>query len=147
MYDPAMVKTIMIVDNSASICQALGAALRGVGYSVIEAINGQGAINKLAEQKVSLIISDLDMPVMGGIEFENKVKMMKLYCVTPIIILTTESEETQEVQRSGCGRQSLDRQTLQNRAIARRSATPVLKPTQIQILRLTSAPPALCTKP
>ena len=103
MYSSAIAKTIMIVDNSADIRLALGAALRGDGYKVIEAINGQDAINKLGGQKVSLIISDLIMPIMGGIAFVNNVKMMTACCATPIIILTTESDETKKCEGQAAG--------------------------------------------
>ena len=88
-----MAKTIMIVDDSASIRTVVGIALRGEGYTVIEAINGQDAIDKLTGQKVNLIISDVNMPGMDGITFLKEVKQHATYKFTPVIMLTTESDE------------------------------------------------------
>ena len=98
-----MAKTIMIVDDSASIRTVVGIALRGEGYSVIEAINGQDAINKLTGQKVNLIISDVNMPIMDGITFVKNVKTMAAYRFTPIIMLTTESDESKKREGQAAG--------------------------------------------
>ena len=98
-----MAKTIMIVDDSASIRTVVGIALRGEGYTVIEAINGQDAINKLTGQKVNLIISDVNMPIMDGITFVKNVKTMAAYRFTPIIMLTTESDESKNREGQAAG--------------------------------------------
>ena len=98
-----MAKTIMIVDDSASIRTVVGIALRGEGYAVIEAINGQDAINKLTGQKVNLIISDVNMPIMDGITFVKHVKQMAAYRFTPIIMLTTESDESKKREGQAAG--------------------------------------------
>ena len=98
-----MAKTIMIVDDSASIRTVVGIALRGEGYTVIEAINGQDAINKLTGQKVNLIISDVNMPIMDGITFVKQVKTMAAYRFTPIIMLTTESDESKKREGQAAG--------------------------------------------
>lgn len=98
-----MAKTIMIVDDSASIRTVVGIALRGEGYAVIEAINGQDAINKLTGQKVNLIISDVNMPIMDGITFVKHVKQMAAYKFTPIIMLTTESDESKKREGQAAG--------------------------------------------
>jgi two-component system chemotaxis response regulator CheY len=98
-----MAKTIMIVDDSASIRTVVGIALRGEGYTVIEAINGQDAINKLTGQKVNLIISDVNMPIMDGITFVKNVKTMAAYRFTPIIMLTTESDESKKREGQAAG--------------------------------------------
>ncbi len=98
-----MAKTIMIVDDSASIRTVVGIALRGEGYTVIEAINGQDAIDKLTGQKVNLIISDVNMPIMDGITFVKNVKTMSAYRFTPIIMLTTESDESKKREGQAAG--------------------------------------------
>ena len=98
-----MAKTIMIVDDSASIRTVVGIALRGEGYAVIEAKDGQDAINKLTGQKVNLIISDVNMPVMDGITFVKHVKQMAAYKFTPIIMLTTESDESKKREGQAAG--------------------------------------------
>ena len=98
-----MAKTIMIVDDSASIRTVVGIALRGEGYTVIEAKDGQDAINKLTGQKVYLIISDVNMPIMDGITFVKHVKQMAAYKFTPIIMLTTESDESKKREGQAAG--------------------------------------------
>ena len=68
-----MAKTIMIVDDSASLRQVVGIALRGAGYDVLEASDGKDALGKLKGQKVHLMISDVNMPNMDGISFVKAV--------------------------------------------------------------------------
>jgi two-component system chemotaxis response regulator CheY len=94
-----MAKTIMIVDDSASVRQLLVYVLKGAGYDVIESVDGQDAVSKLTGQKIHLIISDINMPNMDGISFVKQVKQMPSYKFTPIIMLTTESKE--ERKREG----------------------------------------------
>lgn len=86
-----MSKTILIVDDSASIRQVVGIALKGAGYNVIEASNGQDALGKMTGDKIHLIISDVNMPVMDGITFLKEVKKHPRYKFTPVIMLTTEA--------------------------------------------------------
>jgi two-component system chemotaxis response regulator CheY len=86
-----MAKKILIVDDSASIRQVAGIALRGAGYEVVEGINGQDGLKKLDGSKIHLIISDVNMPLMDGITFVKQVKANPSYKFTPVIMLTTES--------------------------------------------------------
>ena len=94
-----MAKTIMIVDDSASLRQVVGITLRGAGYDVLEGDNGQTALSQLKGQRVHLIISDVNMPQMDGITFVKAVKQMPAYKFTPIVMLTTESAD--EKKRAG----------------------------------------------
>lgn len=87
-----MAKTIMIVDDSASLRQVVKIALSGAGYDVIEAADGRDALNKLDGRKVHLIISDVNMPNMDGITFVRALKQVAAYQFTPVVMLTTESE-------------------------------------------------------
>lgn len=87
-----MAKTILIVDDSASMRQVVSIALKGAGYQVIEACDGKDALNKLTGIKIHLILSDINMPVMDGISFVKEVKKLDHYKFTPIIMLTTEME-------------------------------------------------------
>jgi two-component system chemotaxis response regulator CheY len=98
-----MAKTIMIVDDSASMRRVVGIALKGAGYDVLEGIDGKDALAKLKGQKVHLIISDVNMPVMDGISFLKSVKQMPAYKFTPVIMLTTESEESKKREGQAAG--------------------------------------------
>lgn len=91
-----MAKQILIVDDSTSVRQVVGIALRGAGYDVIEGSDGVDALSKLQGQKVHLIISDVNMPRMDGITFLKEVKQMPAYRFTPVIMLTTESAEAKK---------------------------------------------------
>ncbi|MFT7772823.1 response regulator [Roseateles sp.] len=98
-----MAKTILVVDDSASLRQVVGIALRGAGYDVIEACDGQDALNKLTGQKVHLMISDVNMPNMDGISFVKAVKQRPAYRFTPIVMLTTESQESKKAEGQAAG--------------------------------------------
>lgn len=88
-----MTKTIMVVDDSASVRQVVGITLRGAGYTVIEGVDGKDALAQLTGQRVHLILSDVNMPIMDGIAFLKAVKQLPAYRFTPVVMLTTESQE------------------------------------------------------
>lgn len=98
-----MAKTILIVDDSASVRQVVGIALKGAGYEVFEGSDGKDALSKLKGQKVHLIISDVNMPNMDGISFVKAVKLLPSYKFTPIIMLTTESQEEKKREGQAAG--------------------------------------------
>ena len=101
-----MAKTIMVVDDSISIRQVVGIALRQAGYEVIEACDGNDALVRLSAlggQKVNLIISDVNMPNMDGISFVRELKTRPAYKFTPVLMLTTESQEEKKEQGKAAG--------------------------------------------
>ncbi|MBU6439693.1 MAG: response regulator [Betaproteobacteria bacterium] len=98
-----MSKTILIVDDSASLRQVVNIALSSAGYEVIEACDGVDALSKLDGRKVHLIISDVNMPNMDGIELVRQVKTKPDYKFTPIIMLTTESQAEKKAEGQAAG--------------------------------------------
>ncbi len=88
-----MAKTIMIVDDSATLRQVVSIALKGAGYDVLEGCDGKDALSKLNGQKIHLVISDVNMPNMDGISFVKELKTKPEYKFTPVIMLTTEAGE------------------------------------------------------
>jgi len=98
-----MSKTILIVDDSASIRQVVGIALRGAGYDVVDACDGSDALTKLDGRKIHLVISDVNMPIMDGITFVKELKKNPGYKFTPVIMLTTESQEEKKKQGQEAG--------------------------------------------
>jgi len=98
-----MAKTILIVDDSASLRQVVGIALKGAGYDVIEACDGQDALTKLNGQRIHLIISDVNMPNMDGITFVKQAKQLPEYKFTPVIMLTTETQEAKKEAGKAAG--------------------------------------------
>lgn len=98
-----MGKNILIVDDSMSIRQTLGMVLKSEGYSVVEAIDGKDAMSKLDGTRFNLIISDVNMPNMDGIEFVKSVKQTPHYKFIPIIMLTTEGNESKKNEGRNAG--------------------------------------------
>lgn len=98
-----MAKSILIVDDSASVRQVVGISLKQAGYDVIEGRDGRDALSKLTGQKVHLIISDVNMPNMDGISLVKEVKAMPAYKFTPIVMLTTESQDEKKRQGQEAG--------------------------------------------
>jgi two-component system chemotaxis response regulator CheY len=98
-----MAKTVMIVDDSASLRTVVGMALRNAGYTVLEGCDGKDALGKLTGQKVHLIITDLNMPEMDGITLVKELKRHPNYKFTPIIMLTTEGQEEKKQEGQAAG--------------------------------------------
>jgi len=98
-----MAKTIMIVDDSASLRQVVSISLRGAGYDVLEGCDGVDGLKKLTGQKVHLIISDVNMPNMDGITMVKAIKQLPAYRFTPIVMLTTESHESKKAAGQAAG--------------------------------------------
>jgi len=98
-----MAKTILIVDDSASVRQVVTIALKGAGYDVLDAVDGKDALSKLTGQKIHLIISDVNMPNMDGITMVTEIKKLPAYKFTPIIMLTTEGSDAKKKQGQAAG--------------------------------------------
>ncbi|MDD2864922.1 MAG: response regulator [Methylococcales bacterium] len=86
-----MAKTILFVDDSASVRQVMTTTLKREGYDVITAEDGKDALSKLDGKKIHLIISDVNMPNMDGLTFVKQAKLLPAYKFTPVIMLTTET--------------------------------------------------------
>ncbi len=84
--------TIMIVDDSASLRAVLGELLSCSGYHVLSAVHGQEALAKAATEQVDLVLCDVNMPVMGGIEFVSQFIANERHAQVPVIMLTTEAD-------------------------------------------------------
>lgn len=97
-----MAKRIMTVDDSSSVRQMVGFTLKDAGYEVVEAVDGRDALGKLAG-KFDMIITDLNMPNMDGIELIRQVRSLPEYKFVPIVMLTTESQagKKQEGKEAG----------------------------------------------
>jgi two-component system chemotaxis response regulator CheY len=91
--------TILAVDDSISIRQIVAHTLRSKGHTVIEAVDGVDGLNKAKSGSVNLILTDINMPNMNGIEMIKQVRALPAYKYTPILTLTTES--TTEMKMKG----------------------------------------------
>jgi two-component system, chemotaxis family, chemotaxis protein CheY len=102
-----MNKRILIVDDSATLRASVNFVLTDAGYEVVQAKNGNEGLAvlnqlKVSNSKVDMIISDINMPVMDGIEFVKEVKKSEFRFV-PILILTTESENAKKMEGKAAG--------------------------------------------
>jgi two-component system chemotaxis response regulator CheY len=86
-------KCILIVDDSVTVRQVLQRALGNAGYQVVEAEDGFDALAKLSGAQIDMLITDLNMPNMDGLELIKKVREEGKHRFTPIVMLTTESSE------------------------------------------------------
>jgi len=86
-----MGKTILTVDDSVSIRQMISFTLRGAGYEVTEAVDGQDALDKSQRETFNLVLTDINMPRMDGLELLEKLRGLTPYKTIPILMLTTES--------------------------------------------------------
>ncbi len=89
-----MSKNIMVVDDSFTTRKMLSFLLKGEGFNVVSAENGIDALEKLTFSDVDVIITDLNMPQMDGLELVNSLKKNPDYKDIPVIMLTTECEDS-----------------------------------------------------
>ena len=82
------------VDDSSTMRKIISLALSGAGHSVVEAVNGREALDKLKDTAVDCIILDINMPEMNGIEFLKERKNHGAIAGIPVFVLTTQDEES-----------------------------------------------------
>ncbi len=96
--------TIMLVDDSATILLSISSILGKAGYSVEKAANAEDALKKFnAGVKINLLITDLNMPGMNGIELIREVRKLADYKFVPILFLTTESQQSKKLEAKAAG--------------------------------------------
>ena len=98
-----MSKTILCVDDSASMRQTIKLTLAVSGYRIVEAVDGLDGVDKAKANEVHLVITDLNMPRMDGFEFINELRTLSAYKGVPIIFVTTESDEAKRAQAKAAG--------------------------------------------
>lgn len=96
-------KTVLIVDDSATMRQMVSLTLREAKFEVLEAENGQDALKKVQSQKFDLILTDLNMPVMDGINFIRNARALAATKYVPILMLTTESQAEKKSEGKAAG--------------------------------------------
>jgi len=89
-----MSKTVMLIDDSYTLRQMVSIALSHEGYEIVQAENGLDALDKLEGKKIDIFVCDVNMPKMDGISFVKALKDKKEYKYTPIMMLTTETEQS-----------------------------------------------------
>jgi len=98
-----MPKTIMTVDDSASIRQMVGFSLKSVGFNVIEARDGMDALSKMNGSKISMMFIDLNMPKLDGIGLIKEIRKNPTHKFIPLIMLTTEAQMGKKMEGKAAG--------------------------------------------
>jgi len=98
-----MPKTALIVDDSTSLRQMVAFTMKEAGFDVVEGENGQEALDKSDGKNFDLVITDLNMPVMDGITLIRKLRERPNFKFTPILMLTTESQDTKKQEGKAAG--------------------------------------------
>ncbi len=98
-----MAKTILAVDDSRSILQMVALTLKGAGYQVVEASDGQAALELATRQSFSMILTDLNMPRMDGITLIRQLRANPKYRFTPMLMLTTEAGDAFKAKGKAAG--------------------------------------------
>jgi two-component system chemotaxis response regulator CheY len=88
-----MSKTIITADDSASMREMVSFTLKNAGYNVVEAVDGKDALAKMTSTGPQMLITDLNMPNMDGIELIRQVRALPQFKYIPIVMLTTESQD------------------------------------------------------
>ncbi len=97
-------KTVFLVDDSATILLSISNILGKAGYGVEKAASAEEALRKFqAGVKIDLLITDLNMPGMNGIELIREVRKLPAYKFVPILFLTTESQQSKKVEAKAAG--------------------------------------------
>jgi len=96
-------KTILLVDDSATLLMSMQAILQKAGYAVETATGGDAALKKLAVNKPNLMITDLNMPGMDGITLIKEVKKQPAFRFMPVLMMTTESQQEKRNEARAAG--------------------------------------------
>ena len=96
-------RTILAVDDSPSMRQMVRATLESAGYGVFEAADGQEALDWARKNSVDLVISDVNMPNMDGIQLVSELRALPSYRLTPLLLLTTESGQDKKLEGKRAG--------------------------------------------
>ncbi|AIW15501.1 response regulator [Vibrio europaeus] len=94
---------ILAVDDSVSIRQMVSHTLRDAGYDVETANDGRDALSKVTTSKFDVVISDVNMPNMGGFELVKALREKPQYKFIPILMLTTETSTDKKQQGKSAG--------------------------------------------
>lgn len=98
-----MAKVIMTAEDSRSVRQAVTLILEQAGYRVVAAVDGVDALERLRDQRIDMLLTDLNMPRMDGYELIRQVRALKEYRFIPIVTLTTETQLKKKIEGKKAG--------------------------------------------
>lgn len=98
-----MSKIVLTVDDAATMRKMISFTLRAAGYNVLEAADGVHALEVVAKNHVDLVITDVNMPRMDGIQLTSELRTLERFRATPILLLTTESAPEMKAKGRAAG--------------------------------------------
>ena len=98
-----MSKIALVVDDSVSMREMVAVTLKTAGYQVVQGANGLEGLARLDQSAVAIVITDLNMPVMDGITFIKQMRTRAQHRFTPILMLTTETQEPKKQEARSAG--------------------------------------------
>ena len=98
-----MPKTALVVDDSPTMRRMVSEVLRRAGFTIVEGANGEEALRRAENAGVRLVITDFNMPVMGGMALIERLRARPEYRHVPILVLTTESEAGRKQEGRAAG--------------------------------------------
>jgi two-component system, chemotaxis family, chemotaxis protein CheY len=98
-----MSKHILVVDDSESVREVVKFTLESAGYTVTTGVDGKVALSLLEKSPVDLVLTDLNMPNLDGIELIKEVRQLDSFKFTPILLLTTESQKQKKEEAKAAG--------------------------------------------
>ncbi|MCC6535375.1 MAG: response regulator [Burkholderiales bacterium] len=98
-----MAKTVLAVDDSASIRQMVAFTLSSAGYQVVEAVDGEDGLAKAKAMPVNLVLTDQNMPKMDGLTLIKTLRTLPQYKAAPILVLTTEAGDAMKMAGRAAG--------------------------------------------
>ncbi len=98
-----MTKTALVVDDSTSMRQMVAFTLQTAGFETLESANGVEALSLSENANVDLVITDVNMPEMDGITLIKELRNRPSFKFTPILLLTTESQDAKKLEGKAAG--------------------------------------------
>jgi two-component system, chemotaxis family, chemotaxis protein CheY len=98
-----MKRKVLTVDDASTMRKMIALTLKTAGYEVVEAADGLEALDLISKTEVDMMILDVNMPNMNGIELVRRVRTSPKHCRTPIIMLTTETQESLRTEARSAG--------------------------------------------
>lgn len=94
---------ILAVDDSVSMRQLVAFTLKEAGFQVVEAVDGEDGLRKAQSTQADLVLTDVNMPKMDGIELIRNLRQLPAYRFTPMLLLTTESANDKKAEGKAAG--------------------------------------------
>ena len=98
-----MAKTALVVDDSSSMRQMVSFTLRQAGFEIVEGVNGRDALGRAEGKHLDLVVTDLNMPELDGIGLIRQLRGKAEFRFTPILMLTTESQDSKKQEGKSAG--------------------------------------------